>query len=222
MERARVSTVNDYFAEPFLIKWSRKNGFEEADIITKEAAAVGSAIDAHIQNDVWGEERVKVECPKKLEQKYLNCVAGWEKFKLEHPEELQNIREFRVNMQREIEMDNLVGHPDWFSHTKLLDFKNASSEKWPLQVKKGYRIQTSIYTKVLNTKYGTRIATNGVVVLDRHVAGNYLFVEWGEPFITFWQRKFEARYECFREDAEFNEMVRDKRESEILGVSDVL
>jgi len=218
VEKARVSTVNDYFAEPFLIKWYRKNGFEEADIITKEAAAVGSVIDAHIQNDVWGEERVKVECPKKLEQKYLNCVAGWERFKVENPEKFKNIRTFRVNMQREIVMGDLVGHPDWFDWTALLDFKNASSEKWPLQVKKGYRIQTAMYTKMLNQpKYSHTINTNGVVILDRHVAGNYLYSEWGEVEIEFWQRKFMARYEAYREDEEFNQLMRVKGEEALLN-----
>lgn len=214
---ARVSTVNDYFAEPFLIKWYRKNGFEEADKITKEAAEVGTAIDSHIQNDIWGVERVKVECPKKLEQKYLNCVAGWERFKVEHPDKLKLIYEFRANMQREIVMGELVGHPDWFCPTKLLDFKNASSEKWPLAVKKGYRIQTSIYTKILNEGYGTRIETNGVVILDRHVAGNYLYTEWGANEIVFWQRKFQARYEAFVEDQEFTEMQRKQLERERLA-----
>jgi hypothetical protein len=217
MERARVSSVNDYFAEPHLIKWFRKNGFVECDQIAKEAAEVGTAIDSHIQNDIWGEERVKIECSKKLEQKYLNCVAGWERFKLENPDKFEMIREHRVNMQREIVMGDLVGHPDWFSPTKLLDFKNASSEKWSLQVKKGYRIQTSMYTKMLNNGYGTTITTNGVVVLDRHDPGNYLYSEWGEAEIEFWQRKFMARYEAYREDEEFKEIERKKLSKEVLG-----
>lgn len=214
----RVTEVLDYFAEPYLVKWKLKN--KDWETVGKEALRIGSLIDKMVQDDLNG---LLTSYPS--DPTIDNCVKAWVKFRAERPDVIEKLVKFRGNMQRELVLGELVGHPDFILDDEIIDLKTSK------QVSKSHWMQTSQYANMENfhrmrtsTKRdpmgGHLIWENiqriSILRLDK-LTGEYEYRTLEEPFITFWQRKFQCRYEAFKEDAEFAEMMRVKLEEEKLG-----
>lgn len=195
----RVTEVLDYFAEPYLVKWKLKN--KDWETVGKEALRVGSLVDKMVQDSINGQGYEVVGGTPEA-----NCMQAWQKFIAEKPEVFERLKMFKGNMQRELVLGELVGHPDFILDDEIIDLKTSKS------VSKSHWMQTSQYALMA----GGGIKKISVLRVDK-LTGEYEYRTLEEPFITFWQRKFQCRYEAFKEDAEFAEMMRVKLEEEKLA-----
>lgn len=208
----RVSEVLDYFQEPFLVKWKCKMAVQDPKQLTEDADAlrIGSLVDQMIQDEINRVEAGKYTIDDDIVGAISNCMKGWEAFKKsEKPDEkdlLKRMYEYKDNMQKELVLGDIIGHPDFILGDEVCDLKTSK------QVGKSHWMQTAQYAKMT----GQEIKTISVLRLDKATPGLYEYKVLKEPFISFWQGKFEARYEAFREDQEFAEMMRKKLEEERL------
>lgn len=203
----RVTEVLDYFAEPYLVKWKLKN--KDWETVGKEALRVGSLVDKMVQDSINGQGYEVIGGTPEA-----NCMKAWQKFIAEKPEVFERLKKFNGNMQRELVLGDLVGHPDFILDDEIIDLKTSKS------VSKSHWMQTSQYGFMYDysrmNDTADRIKKISVLRLDK-LTGEYEYRTLEEPFITFWQRKFQCRYEAFKEDAEFAEMMRVKLEEEKLA-----
>lgn len=201
MEKIRVTTIIDYFAEPYLVKWKLKN--KDWEKIGDEAKRVGSLVDKIVQDDINGNYRKEYLIDN--DAPVNSCIKAWFKFVQENPEIVKRMIKFKENMQRELVLGDLVGHPDFILDDEIIDLKTSKS------IGKSHWMQTAQYGLMAGG-----VKRISILRVDKE-SGEYEFKTLEEPFITFWQRKFQCRYEAFKEDAEFNEMMRVKLEEEKLG-----
>lgn len=205
----RVSEVLDYFAEPYLVKW--KLGNKDWQKVSEESLRVGTIVDKAIQDDI--NDRVMVAST--LDVPVINCITAWSKFRCEHPEVFERLVKYKANMQRELVLGDLVGHPDFILDDEVIDLKTSK------QVSKSHWMQTAQYAKMcmftqVDGKFvGDPIKRISILRLDK-LTGEYEYRTLEEPFISFWQKKFQARYEAFCEDKEFATMMQAKLEEEKL------
>jgi hypothetical protein len=225
----RVSEILNYFQEPYLVNWKIKMAKTDPKQLTEEADAlvIGSIVDELVQIDInnnrisEGFERVysKFSLTEDHKEKIQNCMAGWDKFKVDKPELFEKMVEYKENMQKELVLGDLVGHPDFILDDEVCDLKTSK------QVSKSHWMQTAQYAKMWNSQfphknpYDCADATCKISILrlDKYNPGVYEYKYLEEPFISFWQGKFEARYEAYKEDGEFKEMMRKKLEEERLA-----
>jgi len=215
----RVSEILDHWKEPYLIAWMLKNGVAKCEAIKKEATDIGTMVDQLVQEDIKG----NVIGFSKGDVPVFNCMQGWEKFKVEHPEVLERMREHKGNMQKELVLGDLVGHPDFILGDEVCDLKTSK------QISKGHWMQTAQYARMYQAMkhgaevidgqgiYSNSIKRISILRLDKATPGLYEYKILEEPFISFWQGKFQARYEAFREEKEFGELMRKKLEQERLS-----
>lgn len=231
MERARVSDVLSYFEEPFLVKWKLKMAITDPVQLTEYGDALidGTIVDLIVQKDLNGMDykahefnpstpiQVKMKTPT-YKEVVTNCMKAWEKFKIEKPQVYERLKQFKHNMQRELVLGDLVGHPDFILDDEVIDLKTSKS------VSKSHWMQTSQYALMHDSQRldswqfnqsNCRIQKISILRLDK-LTGDYEYKTLEEPFITFWQRKFQARYEAFCEDKEFANMMQTKLEGEKL------
>lgn len=206
MERARISQVLDYFAEPYLVAWKLKN--KDWQKVSQESLEIGSLIDLNVQKDINGEINNLVFTNPAADK----CWGAWLKFKKARPDVLDRLIQYRHNMQRELVLGDLVGHPDFILDDEVIDLKTSK------QVSKSHWMQTAQYAKMafvtpITQCHPTKIS---ILRLDK-LTGDYEYKTLEEPFISFWQRKFQCRYEAYREDEEFSNMMRTKGEEALLN-----
>lgn len=231
----RVSEVLDYFAEPYLVAWKLKN--KDWQKVSDESLRVGTIVDELVQADING---VMAVDGSGFNDQIRNCVTAWVKFKSAHTDVYTKLIKYKANMQRELVLGDLVGHPDFILDDEVIDLKTSK------QISKSHWMQTAQYAHMVMSQtilvhakgirfpekmvpgavieaYSTEdltifkqeIKKISILRLDK-ATGEYEYKTLEEPFITFWQRKFQARYEAFCEDKEFSEMMRVKLEEEKL------
>jgi len=212
VQQIRVSQVIDHLAEPYLVSWKLKN--KDYEKISAEALTIGSFIDQYVKDDLNGVERLPGAYPINV----ANCVKAWFKFKEDRPDVVERLVKYRHNMQRELVLGDLVGHPDFILDDEVIDLKTSK------RISKSHWMQTAQYAwmwEKINkhpafTKTYVGFTTMKKISVLRlcKETGTYEYRTLEEPFFTFWQRKFQARYECFKEEVEFTQMMRVKLEDE--------
>lgn len=213
----RVSEVLDYFKPPYLIAWELRVGKVKAEEIRQAALRVGSAVDLYVYNNVWEKDQPKVELEGEELEQFNNCTKAWSNFIKDHPEFYAKAKKFKANMQKELVLGDLVGHPDFIFDDELPDLKTSKS------ISKSHWMQTAQYARMYDCskcEWSYEKPINGIkrisiLRLDKNEAGVYEYKVLEEPFITFWQEKFQARYEAYKEDEEYNAMIREKLENSL-------
>lgn len=215
MEKARVSSVLDFFCEPYLLKWKLTN--KDWQKVSERALVVGSMIDNAVQADI---NQNGTSSLYHTDTDINNCWKAWEKFKKERPDVLARLITYKQNMQMELVLGDLVGHPDFILDDEVIDLKTSK------QVSKSHWMQTAQYAHMtMEDRFAALLAGGidnsaitkiSILRLDK-LTGEYEYKTLEEPFISFWQRKFQARYECFKEEQEFVEMQRKQLEMERLA-----
>lgn len=212
----RVSEILDHFCEPYLVAWKLKT--KDWQKVSQDALTLGTAMDTWVQGSINEDVELmkSVIVPIHLKDQFMACESAWTKFKAERPDVFNRLRQFKHNMQRELTLGDLVGHPDFILDDEVIDLKTSK------QVSKSHWMQTAQYATMVNWgqplsgEYAySPIKRISILRLDKE-SGEYQFQTLEEPFISFWQRKFQARYEAFCEDKEFSEMMRVKLEEEKL------
>lgn len=208
----RVSEVLDYFAEPYLVAWKLKT--KDWQKVSEEALRVGTIVDGAVQAGIntGSYAHVTDDLP------VATSLRAWEKFKVERPEIVERLIKYRHNMQRELVLGDLVGHPDFILDDEVIDLKTSK------QVSKSHWMQTAQYATMYDHSRldawqlanGCGVKRISILRLDK-LTGEYEYKTLEEPFISFWQRKFQARYECFKEESEWNDMMRNKGEEALLN-----
>lgn len=196
----RVSSVLDYFSEPYLVKWKLKT--KDWEKVSQDSLRVGSEVDRLVQEDINGGVGIYQD------PQTVNCMNAWFKFRAERPDVFERLVKYRHNMQKELILGDLTGHPDFLldDEREVVDLKTSKS------IGKSHWMQTSEYGHMA---YGMAKRIS-ILRLDK-LTGEYEYKTLEEPFISFWQRKFQARYEAFCEDKEFATMMQAKLEEEKLG-----
>ena len=209
----RVTEVLDRFPEPAVVSWKVRVGAEKAKEISDEALDIGSIVDGLIQQHINGNYK---GCPYGPEDypEVHSCMNAWNNFLTNHPWFIGKV----VSIQDELKLDDLVGHPDIILKDEICDIKCSKA------IRKSYWMQTAQYAKMYENQFKTGLLENNIAKkiyrisilrLDK-ATGEYEYKSLEEPFITFWQSKFEARYQAFKEDEEFHAMMRKKKEKELL------
>ena len=207
----RVSQVLDYFSEPYLVKW--KLGNKDWQKVSEEALRVGTLVDKMVQDSING---VGYEVVGGTPE--AKAMDAWQKFREDRPDVIERMAKHKSNMQRELVLGDLVGHPDFILDNEVIDLKTSK------QVSKSHWMQTAQYYHMANLQtrgtgcddismIGAKIS---ILRLDK-LTGEYEYKTLEEPFISFWQRKFQARYEAFCEDSEWAEIERKRLSKEVLG-----
>ena len=211
----RVTEVLDRFPEPAVVSWKVRVGAEKAKEISDEALDIGSIVDGLIQQHINGNYK---GCPYGPEDypEVHSCMNAWNNFLTNHPWFIGKV----VSIQDELKLDDLVGHPDIILKDEICDIKCSKA------IRKSYWMQTAQYAYMKNMTPtiddGKRFAIDktikriSILRLDK-ATGEYEYKFLEEPFITFWQSKFDARYQAFKEDAEFHAMMRKHKEKELLA-----
>lgn len=217
----RVSEIIDFFQEPYLVQWKLKT--KDWQKVSQESIKIGTAVDSLVQDYING-EKFDVKQAKQIEGlnvdeqvKVFRCIEAFNKFELERPDVMERLRKYKANMQRELVLGDLVGHPDFILDDEVIDLKTSK------QVSKSHWMQTAQYYHMANQQpQGVGCddicwarAKISILRLDK-LTGEYEYKTLEQPFVEFWQRKFQARYEAFCEDKEFAEMMRVKLEEEKL------
>lgn len=215
MERARVSQVIDYFAEPYLVAWKLKN--KDHQKVSEEALRVGTIVDTAVQYMI-NNPNCTAGGILADDRPVINALTAWQKFTVDRPDVLERLIKYRHNMQRELILGDLVGHPDFILDDEVIDLKTSK------RISKSHWMQTAQYATMWDKmnldawQEANRCGIKRISILrlDKET-GDYEYRTLGEPFITFWQKKFQCRYEAFREDYEFNQMMQGKLEEEKLA-----
>lgn len=197
----RVSEVLDYFCEPYLVKWKLKN--KDWEKVSKDATTIGSLIDGMVQMDINGLPVGLTEHPEAS-----NCWKAWLKFKEENPKVYERMVKHRYNMQKELVLGNLTGHPDFLldDEQEVVDLKTSK------RVSKSHWMQTAQYGKMA---YGG--AKRITILRVCKLTGEYELVSLEGAEVEFWRKKFQCRYEAFMEEQEWSDIMRLKGEEGLLN-----
>lgn len=201
----------DYFAEPYLVSWKLKT--KDWQKVSQESLDIGTVIDGLVQLDI---NQDNIAGPATDNEKLKNCWRAWLKFRRERPDVYERLVKYKANMQRELILGDLVGHPDFILDDEVIDLKTSK------QVSKSHWMQTAQYANMWNETMGFydplvgKIKKISVLRVCK-LTGEYEYRTLEEPFVSFWQRKFQARLECYMEEKEFAEMMRVKLEEEKLS-----
>ena len=213
----RVSEVLSYFQEPYLVAWKLRT--KDWKKVGQAAMDVGSEVDQYVQDSINGEHPPV----KPTNEKVSNCVAAWHKFSADHPEFITKARKFKSNMQRELTLGTLTGHPDFIFDDELPDLKTSK------QISKSHWMQVAqyawMYANSLSMTERTKehlgfgvIKRISILRLDKFdPEGKYEYQVLEEPMITFWQQAFQRRYDSFKEEEVAHGMMRKVRERERLA-----
>ena len=216
----RVTEVIDYFQEPYLVNWKLRVGKAKAKKFSQQALDIGSYVDKFVSDDIFGRDfpglsDLTNNYDEETAEYITNCIDGWKNFKKDYPVVLEAMRKHKDNMQKELILGDLVGHPDFILGDEICDLKTSK------QVSKSHWMQTAQYAKMFDSWYidvgidvGPRIRKISILRLDKIDAGDYEYKILKEPFIKFWQSKFQARYDAFMEDVEFSDLMKKDRGEE--------
>lgn len=214
MQFERVSTVANYIQEEFLINWRVKQGIEKAQEILEHAGHVGSIVDTYVYNEIHGLPNDLSGVEEQYKKEVDCCLAGWDAFKIAHPEFIEKAVRFKDNMQIDLVDDDigLTGHADFIFDDEVPDLKTSSG------IKKAHRMQVAAYSRMVGKQLGYKIKRNSIVWLSKKEAGSFLYEVWEEPFISFWMNQFDLRLSAIREDGVYKDMVTKQKHKEILGI----
>lgn len=132
----RITRILDYFPDPGIVEWKLKVGTEEAKRIGKEATGIGSRVDDLIKKDVEA-GAYKLKASECIEVR--NCMEGWERFKIEHPE----VKIVAVDKLVRSELLAVAGTLDVEGSDEVLDIKCSGRISWK------YWIQVAMYNYML-------------------------------------------------------------------------
>jgi len=191
----RVSEVIRYHPPPFLTKWEAKKGWKECERIREEALEIGSEVDWLVRADVNGKTGTE-GCGDEVR----NCMKAWENFKAspEGGRFFEQAVKNRSNMQKELILDDLIGHPDFIFDDELPDLKTSKS------INLSHWMQVAQYAKMRDHHVllegipvpWLKIKTISILRLDKYdERGVWEYKTLGELFITSFQEMFKTRYD---------------------------
>lgn len=203
-----VTEVLDYSIPPALAKWFKNNSAAKCDKIGTETARIGSLVDSLIQQDILEGGYV----PPEQDEQALNCLAGWEKLKLEHPLFIASIKE----MQSELVDGEIVGHPDYLCLEAdgwgISDLKCTSGIRF-----KNY-VQCAKYSKMIMNISKWKFPSFIRIIRLQRDSSNY---EWSEirdaGMIQYFMDLFDHYLAIFKSESFLKEYFRTQLEDQLLG-----
>lgn len=224
--KTRVTEVLDYLIEPELLAWMLRTSKAKREAASTEALIIGSYVDLHIQLDLKQaypqivapvvEAQVQ-HIPEHLCQRTDNCIGAWEKFKLRRPDIVASI----VRIQPELEVDGIIGHPDFECETTdrwgIIDVKTSRTvypKNWTQTAK-----YTDLKARSYHTdKYMRKQRFLGVLRLDKETGEPFYTEIEDESQIAYEVRIFEAHRRLYDHNVRVREFIRQQLEREVLGV----
>ncbi len=216
----RVSEVLNYHPAPFLVKWEKRKGWAQCQRIREEALDIGTEVDRRIRWDLT-HPKPSDTVPGYHTYEVGNCMKAWTNFKAS-PEGgrfyIKAVR-FKANMQKELVLDDLMGHPDFIFDDELPDLKTSKS------INISHWMQVAQYAKMINdgpyvySKNSNVSACSprafalqqaqqemdnkniikriSILRLDKYdERGVWEYKVLGEPFIGMLQEQFNYRHEA--------------------------
>jgi len=204
-----VTQVLDYSIPPQLAKWFKNNSAAKCDKIGEETSRIGSYVDQLVQQDI----REGGYLPPEDDQQVLNCLAGWEKLKRDHPLFVGSVKE----MQVELIHGELVGHPDFVCVEEdgswgISDLKCTSGIRF-----KNY-IQCATYARMLmGIRKWEPFSFIRVIRLKRD-SSDYEWSEIREPeMLQYFVNLFDHYDAIFLSEGFLKEYFRTQLEEQLLG-----
>jgi len=185
----RVTEVIGYHPAPFLIKWREKHGDKYCDKVRKEALHNGTVIDNLVQDDI-NKPALSSALVGYPGTESGNCMVAWGSFKAKHPDVFELMVKYKENMQKELILGDLVGHPDFILSDEIIDLKTSKQvdmSHW-MQVAQYAYMTNQLTTDTTGKRWIDKIS---ILRLDKYdETGKFEYVSLEEPFISFWQKEF--------------------------------
>lgn len=203
-----VTEILDYFMEPELFAWYKREGFAKCDRISQEALRVGTIVDQHIQVDLrTGNHPIFVDG---VEPEITSCMRAWFKFKHDHPMFLSTI----TGIQTELSDGEIMGHPDLEITEKnrwgIVDIKTSKA------IQPKHWTQVAAYFKLSKLNLYTPQGFIAILRLDK-TTGQYEYQEVTNPTtIQYEMEVFHAYRTAYQHGQKIREVLRQQLEQEVL------
>ncbi len=203
-----VTEVLDYSCPPHLAKWFKNNTAKKCDEIGSTTAKIGTEVDSLIQLDISDGGYLAPDGNEGI----TNCLGGWEKLKIDHPEFVPSVKE----MQGEVKAFGIIGH---------FDFRNEEVDGWgitDLKCTSGIRdknwIQEATYARMLMVSRVLSFPSFLRTIRLMRDQPNYEWVEIRDPkMIQKLMNMFDGYLEVFNSTKVIAEFFRQQLELETLG-----
>ena len=200
MNKKSVTRVLNCHQEEGIINWKLNVGKTKAKKISEDALRIGTKVDLLVQDDINNGKYDITEC----EPQVVNAMRGWEKFKTKYPEYVDGVED----MQVELIMDDIVGHPDIRTVSNIDDIKTGNR----LIVRPKYVVQVCRYA----VSAGKSKA--GIIILSKtRTEGAFLYIQFeGQAINYFGCIVFDAFCIVYEYEFTVRNMVRNYLEKEKL------
>ena len=203
-----VTEVLGYSTPPPLVEWFKRNSKAKSEAIAASTSEIGQGVDTLVQQDIKEGGYV----PPFDSDPMNNCLAGWEKVKTEHPGFIESVTE----MQTELRVGEMVGHPDFIHGTVpwgITDLKCTSgirTKNW---------IQTAKYARMLMEERGWPMPAFLRIIRLKRDEPTYEWLEITEKdMIKYCMDSFDHYLGVFNDEPFLKEYFRSKLEEDILDV----
>lgn len=209
-----VTEVLDYSCPPHLAKWFKNNTAKKCDEIGSTTAKIGTEVDALIQLDISDGGYLAPEGNEAV----TNCLAGWEKLKIDHPEFVPSVKE----MQGEVKAFGVIGHFDFFNEERTAHKDIVLWGVTDLKCTSGIRdknwIQEATYARMLMVSRGLSFPSFLRTIRLMRDQPNYEWVEIRDPkMIQKLMNMFDGYLEVFNSTKVIAEFFRNQAEDLMLG-----
>ena len=201
MPSVSVTTVMDYLTEPELLNWYTNNSKAKTKAISDEALRIGGAVDLLVQQDVKEGGYVIPAGDEAI----VNCMKAWESFKKDYPSFVPSVLE----MQTELRMDEVIGHPDFIHADGITDLKCSTG------IRPRYWTQVSQYFRMRFLNY-TSDNFVAVLRLDKKLGIYEYKIIKDIEYISYENKIFDAYLLAYNHNRINRELIRLQLEKEFL------
>jgi len=205
-----VTEVLDYLTEKELLRWMLRTSPAKREKIQDDALRVGKEVDFLVHEDI----KKRSYLPASGDEELKNCIKGWELFKKDYPFFVESVKE----MQIELMVDEVIGHPDFVIGTDLrwgiVDLKCA------LSIHPGHWTQAAKYFEMKDMmEHFNRPGFIGILRLDKKT-GLYEYKEiTDQDYIRYEVEVFDAYLVAYNHAMKNREQIRAQLEEELLNAT---
>lgn len=207
MRPISITTVLDYFKEPWYTDWVVRVGKREANRVSRNALLVGGRVDEVIKAYVNGG---KIKSEKKLEVE--SCLQAFEKWeKVYQPASIKTC----TRLFAKIEGIEVTGEPDLMIDNVLVDIKTSKR----IDIKMWVQVNMYQYLSEMRSAYiGLTPPKVGILRLDKTTASyEYVVKDYDPSLVNVWCGMLRAFVVFNKEALDGGSELREDKEDEALA-----